>query len=313
MLDESRRAWEAAARAGAEQQRARSAVARHRAGSRAPLLEASAEALRAAAQEERQRLGRLEALRSVVEQAEFDEEAADGGPAGPWRWMRGWRYPPRQASPGCARPGQRRWPRGTPPARPPPSRAARRPPPTLAAAWPPTSRPWSAERASRQELQEAHLTAREQAVTLKEEAQRLRDQRFDNMRFELAALLADDDECPVCGSLDHPSPCELAGERVSREQEEAAAGQADAAAARADEVGRRVAATDAVIAILAGRLAAAGVDVLEDMTALSAAAEHAQADASRMAAHAQRLAEVAAGLCRRATGDRGAGRRHRGG
>jgi exonuclease SbcC len=141
-----------------------------------------------------------------------------------------------------------------------------------------------------------HLTAREQAVALKEEAQRLRDQRFANMRFELAALLADDDECPVCGSLDHPNPCELTGERVSREQEEAATVQAEAAAARADEIGRQVAAADAVIGTLAGRLATAGVDALEDMTALIAAAGHAQADADRMAAQARRLSEVAAGL-----------------
>jgi DNA repair protein SbcC/Rad50 len=151
-------------------------------------------------------------------------------------------------------------------------------------------------RAARLDLHEAHLTAREQAAALKEEAQRLRDQRFDNMRFELAALLVDDDECPVCGSLDHPSPCELAGERVSREQEDAATTAADGAAAARDEAAQRVAAADAVIATLAGQLAAAGVDALEDMTALRAAARHAQADADRIAEQARRLAEVAAGL-----------------
>jgi exonuclease SbcC len=304
VLDESRRAWDAAARARAGQQRARSAVAACPAGSPQaaaatpgghPLRDASAEALRAAAQEERQRLGRLEALRSVVEQAEFDEETAETAR------QRAMALDARLATAG----GEIARRRAARPvalaARDAASQAAAQLGGASAAAD--SSGHVAAdldalvsERASRQKLHEVHLTAREQGVALKEEGQRLRDQRFANMRFELATLLADDDECPVCGSLDHPNPCELTGERVSREQEEAATAQADAAAAKTDEIGRQVAAADAVIGTLAGRLAAAGVDALEDMTALTAAARHAQADADRMAAQARRLSEVAAGL-----------------
>jgi DNA repair protein SbcC/Rad50 len=307
VLDESRRAWEAAALARAAQQRARSAVAACPAGSAqaaatAPdghlLQGASAEALRAAAQEERQRLGRLEALRSVVEQAEFDEETGEAAR------QRAMALNARLATAGQEITRRRAARPAALAARDAASKAAAQLGGVSSAAD--ASGRVAADldalvsaRASRQDLHEAHLTARERAATLKEEAQRLRDQRFDNMRFELAALLVDDDECPVCGSLDHPNPCELAGERVSREQEEAATAAADAAAARKDQAGRQVAAADAVIATLAGQLAAAGVDAQEDMTSLKAAARHAQADADRMAEQAQRLAEVAAGLAAR--------------
>ena len=58
--------------------------------------------------------------------------------------------------------------------------------------------------------------------------------RIDGMRAELAATLVDGAPCPVCGSLDHPELCELRGERVTREQEEAA----DAEAARRGGPGR---------------------------------------------------------------------------
>ena len=57
---------------------------------------------------------------------------------------------------------------------------------------------------------------------LYDEASRLRRARIDGMRAELAATLVDGAPCPVCGSLDHPELCELRGDRVTSEQEEAA-------------------------------------------------------------------------------------------
>ena len=104
----------------------------------------------------------------------------------------------------------------------------------------------------------AHLTAREQAVGLREQAARLREARIDGMRAELAASLVDDTPCPVCGALDHPEPCELRGEPVTRAQEEEATARAEAASAQVQAVGELLAAARGRAADLADRLAGAG-------------------------------------------------------
>lgn len=64
----------------------------------------------------------------------------------------------------------------------------------------------------------------------------LRQQRFDAITAELAAALADDTPCPVCGALDHPDPAEVRADHVSKDAERAAeqeAGLREAAAAAA--------------------------------------------------------------------------------
>ncbi|MBV9448463.1 MAG: SMC family ATPase [Streptosporangiaceae bacterium] len=106
-----------------------------------------------------------------------------------------------------------------------------------------------------------HLAAREEAVGLREEASRLREARIDGMRAELAADLADGMPCPVCGSLDHPELCELRGERVTREQEEAATARAEAAARAAEAIGEKVTEAQTRVSDLAARLAEAGFAV----------------------------------------------------
>jgi len=85
-----------------------------------------------------------------------------------------------------------------------------------------------------------HLAAREKAVTLREDAARLRETRIDGMRAELAATLTDGAPCPVCGSLDHPELCELRDEQVTRAQEAAATAAAEAAIAAAEQVGKKL-------------------------------------------------------------------------
>ena len=80
--------------------------------------------------------------------------------------------------------------------------------------------------------------------------------RIDGMRAELAATLVDGAPCPVCGSLDHPELCELQGERVTREQEEAADAEAATAAERAETIGARLGAADVRVADLGSRLEA---------------------------------------------------------
>ena len=89
---------------------------------------------------------------------------------------------------------------------------------------------------------------------LRDLALRLREARIDGMRAELAATLVDGAPCPVCGSLDHPELCELRGDRVTREQEEAADADAAVAADQAEMVGAKLAAADILVKDLTGRL-----------------------------------------------------------
>ena len=148
--------------------------------------------------------------------------------------------------------------------------------------------------ARRQE--DAYFAARLRTSDLRDEASRLREARIDGMRAELAATLVDGAPCPVCGSLDHPELCELRGERVTREQEEAADAAAAAAADRAETAGAKLAAADILIADLTARLAGAGFDVPADLATLEAEAARLAARADELAAQAARLTAAAARL-----------------
>jgi len=141
--------------------------------------------------------------------------------------------------------------------------------------------------ARRQE--DAYFGARLETSAFRDEASRLREARIDGMRAELAATLVDGAPCPVCGSLDHPELCELRGERVTREQEEAADAEAAAAADRAEIFGAKLAAADILIADLTARLEAAGFTAPVDLATLAA-------EAARLAVHADELAAQAAQL-----------------
>jgi exonuclease SbcC len=66
------------------------------------------------------------------------------------------------------------------------------------------------------------------AARARARAVELRQQRFDAITAELAAALADDTPCPVCGALDHPDPAEVRADHVSKDAER----DADAEAAR---------------------------------------------------------------------------------
>jgi DNA repair protein SbcC/Rad50 len=146
--------------------------------------------------------------------------------------------------------------------------------------------------AERESLERAHLTAREQSADLRDVAQRLRQVRIDSMRAELAAPLIDGTPCPVCGSLEHPELCELPpGERVSREQEEAATAEYEKAAARRDDAGQRVAAAQARIDQLAQRLAEVGFDE-PDRAALDAEARRLAGQVATLKAAAASIDEL---------------------
>jgi DNA repair protein SbcC/Rad50 len=150
--------------------------------------------------------------------------------------------------------------------------------------------------ARRQE--DAYFAARLETSDLRDEASLLREARIDGMRAELAATLVDGAPCPVCGSLDHPELCELRGERVTREQEEAADAEAAAAADRAETAGAKLAAADILIADLTDRLAGAGFDAPADVATLEAEAARLAARADGLAKQAAQLTEAAARLNR---------------
>ncbi len=148
--------------------------------------------------------------------------------------------------------------------------------------------------ARRQE--DAYFSARLETSDLRDQASRLREARIDGMRAELAATLVDGAPCPVCGSLDHPELCELRGERVTREQEEAADAEAAAAADRAEIFGAKLAAADILVGDLTARLEAAGFTVPADLATLEAEAARLAVRADEMAAQAAQLTADAARL-----------------
>jgi exonuclease SbcC len=144
--------------------------------------------------------------------------------------------------------------------------------------------------------EEAYLAARMRTADLRELALRLREARIDGMRAELAATLVDGAPCPVCGSLDHPELCELRGDPVTREQEEAADADAAVAADQAEMTGARLAAADIQVADLTARLQDAGFAVPADLAGLQATATGLAATARDLKAESARLTRTATRL-----------------
>jgi DNA repair exonuclease SbcCD ATPase subunit len=137
---------------------------------------------------------------------------------------------------------------------------------------------------------EAYIAAKIDHAELLGEAARLRMARIDGMRAELAAALVDGAPCPVCGSLDHPELCELQGERVTREQEEAADAEAAAASDRAETTGTKLGAADERVGALSARLEDAGFTLAADLASLKAEARRLRAAWQELQAEAKRLA-----------------------
>ncbi|MCU1591906.1 MAG: hypothetical protein JWP11_3162, partial [Frankiales bacterium] len=121
------------------------------------------------------------------------------------------------------------------------------------------------------QLREEILLAREKSVSLRDKAADVREARLEDIRFELASMLVDDDPCPVCGSLFHPDPSEVRGERVTRDDEDAARAAFEAAQRDVEELGRRLAAAEAERDALATRLAGrSGVEISGELAAVAA-------------------------------------------
>ena len=291
----------AADRAAADAEVARQAEAAARTGIPATPGDAAAsrdagpEALRAAAEEQRARLGRLDILRAIAEQAASEDDSAAAARA------------QAAAIAGTLSEAQAE---ATGRQRSRPLAEAVRDGASAAAAQLPAAQ--SAADAARRvaasfadlaeshtdrgRAGEAHRLAADEANALNMEYRRVRQMRIDGMRAELAKELVDGAPCPVCGSLDHPELCELPTDWVSREAEEGAYAAAGIAAEKADDAGREVVVVDTVIADLVKRLAEAGCQVPDNAVALAARTQQAEADANRLEVETSRLREAAAGL-----------------
>jgi len=281
-LDAADRAATAAARALTAEARARGLIADRSEPAFADLPGgATADALQAAAEEQRTHLGRLDALRAVARQAAAEDENANAART---------RAGAIDVELAAAETEAATREQARPPAvagREAASQAAAALPAARAAAdagrrMATESATLVLERASRDRLHEAHLAAREKAIETRATALGVREARIDGMRAELAATMTDGSPCPVCGSLDHPDPVEPTFEPVSRDAEDAANALADRATAKADKAGQDVAAADGRIGELAQRLRQAGFAALEPaapaVTADPAPADPAPAD-----------------------------------
>jgi DNA repair protein SbcC/Rad50 len=290
-LDEAERARDELAQARAEEDQARAHVAVLGCADGT----ASAAGLRAAGQEYVTRLGRLDALRTLDQQAADEDENANAARAAAAALtaqlaeaeaaltVRQQQRPRLGAERDQARlAGQEL------PAHAAAADACRR-------AADDTSALLKARTDARRQ-EDAYFAARLETSELRDEASRLRETRIDGMRAELAATLVDGAPCPVCGSLDHPELCELRGERVTREQEEAADAAAAAAADRAEIFGAKLAAADILVNDLNARLEGAGFTAPADLATLEAEAARLAARADGLAAQAAQLTAAAARL-----------------
>ena len=253
---------------------------------------ASAAELRAAGQEHVTRLGGLEALRSVSRQADDEDQAAEAARASAAALaaqvdaataeLANWQ----QQRPGLSRERDQA------------AEAGRRLPAVQAEAdrYGRAADDASAlvkALADKRRQERAWSTAKLEAAELIMRAARLREDRIDGMRAELAATLVNGAPCPVCGSLDHPELCELQGERVTREQEEAADAEAAAATERAESTGTRLGAADERVNVLSARLREAGFAEAADLP--EAEVRQLESTARDLAGQAGKLAAAAAG------------------
>jgi exonuclease SbcC len=301
-LTEAERTSRVLARAREREERARQHAAAAPATAPEPTAAAapgaSAAELRAVGQEHVTRLGRLEALRSVSRQADDEDQAAEAARADAAALAA-------QAADADAEfaDSQRQRP-ALSRERDQAAEAGQRLPAVQAEADRYARAADDAAalvkaQADRSRQERAYVDTKLEAAELVSAATRLREARIDGMRAELAATLVDGAPCPVCGSLEHPELCELRGERVTREQEDAADAEAIVAAEKAEMTGAKLGAADERVAALSARLEQAGFTSAVDQAEanrLDRAARDLAAQAGTLASVAGKLAGLQAAL-----------------
>jgi len=128
---------------------------------------------------------------------------------------------------------------------------------------------------------DAHQSARESTLDI-------REQRLAGMAAELAAGLAADAECPVCGATDHPAPARGEASQVTAADERAAVAHEQAADEARQRAARELATAQQTLAMVADRLG--GRDAAELEEALAAASE-AHEHAARLASEHRELSD----------------------
>lgn len=163
-----------------------------------------------------------------------------------------------------------------------------------------SARELETDRARLPGLEEARRTALDGHLTARERWLDLRSRRLDGMAAELAAALEPGQDCPVCGSVDHPSPAIAAHALVTAE--EVAVAETDA-----ERWGAQVAAAEQDLTQALGRIETRRSIVEEPAQVLAERVAALTADIDTSMAAADRLAALRAhaeGLARRQSSQR---------
>ncbi|HJV98449.1 MAG TPA: SMC family ATPase [Arthrobacter sp.] len=163
--------------------------------------------------------------------------------------------------------------------------------------------------AAQQLASEQYEACREDQLQKKRRWLDLREERLANAAAELAAQLADDVPCPVCGSPDHPSPAKAARSVLLLGQaEEEAREMFDAAEARLSALGTDLAGARQVVAVLAGQGGDTPVEEAREAAAgARLAAERSAKAADKLAVLRRRLTGIEAGIAEAESARAGAG------
>jgi exonuclease SbcC len=159
-------------------------------------------------------------------------------------------------------------------------------------------RRYAAAVSARDAVKLEHDAARENQLETKRHWLDVREQRLANAAAELAAQLVDGEQCPVCGSPDHPLPAVANGGGPGLAQDEEAAHQLyEAADAGFSAASHKLAESNQLVAVLAGQ---GGETAKEEAASAAEEARRAAADAEQavgeLAAARLRLETLEAGI-----------------
>ncbi|WP_346620015.1 SMC family ATPase [Blastococcus montanus] len=157
-------------------------------------------------------------------------------------------------------------------------------------------------------LREDARSRREAWADAREHWLDLRGRRLDGMAAELAAGLADGEDCPVCGATEHPRPAAHVGARVTAADEDAARARADAEEAAHAGAAARVEAAERELAGLRARAGdldvAAQAERVAELTARVRDTGEPAAGLAAAEAELQRLADEREAAVTRLAADR---------